>query len=138
MESRSYSPPVVKDYGTLLELTAALDVNVMGAISNLAMAAVSGPIGGPNTPGAPGGTGGTGNLLGGHVSDGIGNAPAGGNSPGNAGGGGHGGIVGLVFGGKGAGKLPFTGFPVVLIAAFGAAFASTGAAIRSLLRRRRS
>jgi hypothetical protein len=115
-----YSPPHVTDYGTLLELTSHIDVNFTGAVSNLVLAAMSGPLGavsgtGSGSPGGSGGAGGVTQAAGPH--------------------GAGGGFLGL---GGGGGKLPFTGFPTLLVAAVGAALASAGATIRMLLRRRRA
>lgn len=128
-QHNNYSPPRVEDYGTLLELTAAVDVNVVGLVGNVVMAAMSNPMGGPHAtdptlqPGAGGVLGGTGGGGGGLT----------GGGGGGAGGGGF--LAHLLGGGGGGGKLPFTGFPVVLLAAIGAMVASAGAALSALLRR---
>jgi hypothetical protein len=102
-----YNQPQVKDYGTLLELTADIDVHFTGAVSNIVLAAMSAPTGG--------GVGGQDASGGGGGADGLGDAVATGGPP---------------------GKLPFTGFPVMLLAAAGAALTAFGAAIRSTVKRR--
>jgi hypothetical protein len=101
-DEMKYNQPQVRDYGTLLELTADIDVHVTGAVSNLVIAAMSNPI----------------------------DPARGGSSSG-------GGVDPLVTGPPPGGKLPFTGFPVMLFAAVGAALAAIGSVIRSSLRRRR-
>ena len=153
-----YTPPQVRDYGTLLELTADLDVNLVGVTTNLVLAAMSGPSGGG--PGGPGGTpdntvltpgpgGGGGSTItpdgptgngGGATPGGVNevadrDASGGGSGGGGAGGGGAGGGVGSAAGGEQK-KLPFTGFPVMLAAGVGAALTSGGVLLRSRLRRR--
>ena len=116
MALAAYSKPEVRDYGTLLEVTSHVDVNFLGAVSNLVLAAISGPL-------PPHGT--------------ISQTGSGGNAPihggGAGGGGGGGGILGI---GAGGGKLPFTGLSTVVVAAIGAALASAGASLRMLVRRR--
>ena len=121
MNRARYAPPQVTDYGTLLELTSHIDVNFTGAVSSLVLAAMSGPLGAVSGTGSgsPGGNGGAGGVT---------------QAAGPHGGGGIGGLLGPV----GGGKLPFTGFPTLLVAAIGAALASAGATIRMLLRRRRA
>jgi hypothetical protein len=102
-----YTQPQVRDYGTLLELTADIDVHFTGAVSNLVVAALSAPmgdVGGREISGGGGGIGGGGDAL-----------------------------AGADPGGR---KLPFSGFAVMLIAAAGAALAAVGSAVRSTLRRR--
>lgn len=128
---KPYTQPQVRDYGTLLEVTSHIDVNFVSGVANLVMAAMSGPLGATgNTQGngvtIPGGSGGVGGVAG---SGGTGGVAGGGP------GGGGGGLLGLGANG-GGGKLPFTGFPTILVASIGAALASTGAALRLLLRRR--
>jgi hypothetical protein len=126
MEASTYTAPQVKDYGTLLELTAHIDVNFVGAAANVVMAAMSSPIGG-----------------GGGVADNpsISHAASGGvggvSAHGGGTGGGGGGLLSAARGGGGGGKLPFTGFPVVLLAAVGAMVASLGAVLRAMVRRPR-
>ena len=124
MNISTYSAPQVRDYGTLLDVTAHIDVNFVGAVANVVIAAMSSPLGG--------GGGGGGAVDPNHASGGIGGV--------SARGGGGGGITKLLGGGGGGGggKLPFTGFPVVLLAAVGAMFASLGATLRALVRRRDS
>ena len=112
MALAAYSKPEVRDYGTLLEVTSHVDVNFLGAVSNLVLAAISGPL-------PPHGT--------------ISQTGSGGNAPIHGGGAGGGGILGI---GAGGGKLPFTGLSTVLVAAIGAALASAGASLRMLVRRR--
>jgi hypothetical protein len=126
----TYRPPQLKDYGTLLELTAAVDVNFVGMASNVVMAVMSNPISGTPWANDPSLHSGAGEVLGGAAGGGSGGGG------GASGGGGAGGIAHLFGGGGGGGKLPFTGFPVVLLAAIGAMVASAGAALRSLVRRK--
>jgi len=128
MEQTRYSRPQVRDYGTLLELTAAVDVNLVGAMGNVVMAAMSNPLGSPRASDPSLQSGGVGGALGGGASGGAGGGAGGG-------GGGGGGLGSLLGGGGGGGKLPFTGFPVVLLAAIGAMVASAGAVLRGLVRR---
>jgi hypothetical protein len=127
MQQTRYSRPQVRDYGTLLELTAAVDVNLVGAMGNVVMAAMSNPLGSPVAT-DPSNYSGGGGVLGG----GAGGGGAGG---GGAGHGSGGGIAGLFGGGGPSGKLPFSGFPVVLLAAIGAMMASAGAILRAMVRR---
>ena len=145
-----YTPPAVTDYGTLLELTAHVDVNLVGLASNIVMAAMSGPTGGGpgNTPDGtvltpgPGGGGGTitpdvptgngGTATGNEV---AGRTATGGGGGSGGGGAGGGGLAGAAVGG-GDGKLPFTGYPIMLAAGAGAALTSAGVLLRSKLRRR--
>jgi len=108
LQSPSYIAPQVRDYGTLVELTAAVDINLVGAAGNLVMAAMSAPI-------APGG------AVEGQV---------------GGGGVGHGGALNLAEPG-GGGRLPFTGLSALLVAGVGAALASVGAALRALIAGRR-
>jgi hypothetical protein len=126
-QANTYTPPQVRDYGTLLELTAAVDVNFVGVATNVVMAAMSNPMGNPHATDPSLQSGGAGGVIGGGGGSGGG--------AGGAGGGGGGGVADLLGGGGAGGKLPFTGFPVVLLAAIGAMVASAGAALRGLLRR---
>ncbi|HEX8075416.1 MAG TPA: hypothetical protein VF545_10595 [Thermoleophilaceae bacterium] len=120
MHASTYSRPEVKDYGTLLELTAQLDVHTVGVAANVVMAAMSSPMAPMQDP----------TVAGTLDTNQVGGARGGG------GGGGGGGLLGLGSGGGGGGgKLPFTGFPVMLLASLGAAMASAGVALRALLRR---
>jgi hypothetical protein len=121
-----YFPPVVSDYGTLLEMTAdtgALSHVGMGGGFLIAQATVDvlgqggGGGGGPLDTGGGGG----GETLGG------------GGGGGSAGGGGGGGGSG---GGGGGGELPFTGFAAAAVGAIGAGLSAAGLAIRKRLRRR--
>src|SRR5256885_8935774 len=80
----TYTPPQLKDYGTLLELTAAIDVNFVGMATNAVMAAISNPIGSPRAT-DPTLQSGSGGVLGGGGGGGSGGASGGG-------GGGAGGI----------------------------------------------
>ena len=157
----TYTPPQVRDYGTLLQLTADLDVNLVGVTSRLVMAAMSGPTGGG--PGGPGGTpentvltpnpggGGVGGTItpDGPTGNGGGATPGGVNEVADRDASGGGGSRGGGAGGGGAGggglgaaaageqrKLPFTGFPVLLAASVGAVLTSGGVLLRSKLRRR--
>lgn len=150
----TYTRPHVRDYGTLLELTADVDVNFVGFASNLVMAAISGPTGGggggeggsgpggtvvtpDNTAGGPTGNGG-GGTPGGEAGD-VGGEDTGGGSGGGGGGSAGGGSAGggAAGGGGGGGrKLPFTGYPVLLATGVGAALTSAGLTLRSRLRRR--
>ena len=122
MEASTYTAPQVKDYGTLLELTAHIDVNFVGAAANVVMAAMSTPIGGGGVANNP--------SISHAASGGVGGVGA------HGGGGGGGGLLSAA-GGGGGGKLPFTGFPVVLLAAVGAMVASLGAVLRAMVRRPR-
>ncbi len=119
MAVAAYEKPEVRDYGTLLEVTSHIDVNFLGAVSNLVLAALSGPLPPKGTISQT--TAGASGVHGGGPGGGAGGAHGGG------------GILGL---GSGGGKLPFTGLSTVLVAAVGAALASAGASLRVLLRRR--
>ena len=147
---KRYTPPHVADYGTLLELTAHVDVNLVGMASNIVMAAISGPTGTPNNGGGggnnfvpdPPGTGGGGTTFSPDVPTGNGGGASpgdasevasGGASGGGGAGGGGGGLSGAVTGGEGK-KLPFTGYPIMLAAGVGAAMTSMGLALRKKLR----
>jgi hypothetical protein len=109
----TYTKPHVKDYGSLLQLTADVHVHFTGMVSNLVVAALSTPLG---------------HGVAGHVSTG------GLSDPGGVGGVGAGGGVGG--GVPGGNKLPFTGFAALLAAGIGSSFVVFGAALRAALRRR--
>jgi hypothetical protein len=118
----TYTPPEVRDYGTLLEVTAELDVAFVGAMTNVVMAALSAPIGGE---------------VRGDTEDFFGNGGGGSLGAGDdVGGGGAGEALATGDPGAGGTRLPFTGFPVAMAAGIGAAFVTFGAAARSALRRR--
>jgi hypothetical protein len=122
MENIAYIRPQVRDHGTLVELTADIDVNFVGAVANVVMAAITSPM-------TPTGDGGTAGLIERNVG-GVG-------SGGGVGGVGSGGGLGGAPPGGGS-NLPFTGFQALLLAALGAMFSGTGALIRSKLARKRS
>jgi hypothetical protein len=118
MENMTYIRPQVRDHGTLVELTADIDVNFVGVVGNVVMAAITSPM-------TPTGDGGTAGLIERNVGNG----------------GGVGGLSGGGLGGAGPGggsNLPFTGFQALLLAAIGAMFSGTGALIRAKLARKRS
>ena len=155
-----YHLPAVTDHGTLEDLTASLEHELLGpAFKLVAASAVSVPIGGSQTPSSGGtlnnsSTGGVPNtvLPGSGSTPGSGTLPANAVSPttptvtpGN-------GVLhdtaagnstrsladppaGAAAGADAGGKLPFTGLYIMVLAGFGAAFAGTGVAIRSKLRR---
>lgn len=130
-----YNPPQVTDHGSLVALTADFDADFIGSIAKLVtMAQVSPPIGG-GQGGAP-----DGEFLGGGPVSGEGDgevlveSKSGGGGPGTGRSGpGAGGLLGAE--GGGGGKLPFTGFAVMAVAAVGAAVTSAGVAIKRKLRR---
>src|SRR5256885_9199933 len=95
----TYTPPQLKDYGTLLELTAAVDVNFVGMATNAVMAAISNPIGSPRAT-DPTLQSGSGGVLGG-----------GGGGGASGGGGGGAGGVGQPFGRGGGGQLALPRLP---------------------------
>lgn len=117
MQPKTYIQPRVRDYGTLVDLTAAVDVHFLGVVSNVVMAAISNPLGVTDS-------GHTGGVLG--------------SQSGGGGGAGGGGGLSHLLGGGGGGKLPFTGFPVAFAAAVGAAMTAAGATLRAILRRKRA
>ncbi|MEA2474914.1 MAG: hypothetical protein QOE06_2829 [Thermoleophilaceae bacterium] len=108
----TYTKPHVKDYGSLLQLTADVHVHFTGMVSNLVVAALSTPLG----------HGVAGQVSTGGLSD-----------SGGLGGGGLGGGGGVPGGGS---KLPFTGFAALVAAGIGSSFVMFGAALRAALRRR--
>jgi hypothetical protein len=144
----AYRPPSVEDYGTLVELTAAFDPDMLNTVvkSTLTLAQVSAVVpGGEVLPGSEsGGTTGAPNL--GDTGTGTGTVPTGagggggggtlgqGAGGGDTGGGGAGGGSGAGDGGAG-GKLPFSGYQALLVAGLGAALATAGAKARATLRR---
>ena len=139
-----YSEPRIEDYGSLIDLTAAFDVDTLGQLTKgaLSLAVVSAaaiPGSGLLPGGASGSTPDSGTLD---------EVRRGGSTPGSEGvvagaqgsGGGSGGEkVGEVAGdGGGSGKrLPFSGLNVILTASLGAAVAGAGARARYALRRER-
>jgi hypothetical protein len=132
-----YAPPRVVDYGTLVEITAAVHL-LMGAtdISDLSF---SGPLipgaGGEAAGGSGSGSGGGGEYGtltssgsgGSDPSSGVGSGGGGGASGSGSGGGG---------GGGGGGHLPFTGFAAGAAVAIGSGLTAAGAALRRAARRR--
>ena len=147
-EPGTYVPPAIEDYGSLVELTAAFDPDLLNTVakSALSLAVVSTPIPPGNVPDSgvlpetltstptgtetvgqtgPGGGSGSG-APGGTVGQGAAGVGSGGGGSGSAGAGGS----------AAGGRLPFTGYTVVLTAAVGAAIAGAGTSARSALRRR--
>ena len=149
----AYGHPHIQDYGSLVELTADLDLHMVGSVAKIvSLASVSNPIGGggggdfgsvPDGGGtapthATHSTGGEaqfsptldngGEVLGDRH---IGAGPQGGSLDGASSG-----STGGAAGGGATGKLPFTGYAAMMIAGFGAALASGGAVLRSKLRYR--
>jgi len=116
----AYPAPTIEDYGSLVELTAAFDPDLVGSVAKgLSLAVVSAAF----LPGMESSSTGF-----------SGGGSGGGDTAGASGAGGGGGE-----GGSGAGgRLPFTGYSVVLTAAVGAALAGAGAGAKSALRRRRA
>jgi len=146
----AYERPGLRDYGTLLELTA--DLPTMTHLGIGTMAVVTAPLSpgagaGGGTAGvnetSPGGAGGEG-VLGGNGEGGVGGVNAegseggsGGGAGGGSGGGGTGGgSGGGSGGGGGGGDLPFTGFPVAVAGAVGAGLTAAGEKLRRSLRSR--
>jgi hypothetical protein len=146
-DHQPYEAPRVEDYGTLEELTE--DASLLSPLGLGAMAAVTGPL---TPPGGPGGGGhgpetATPPTVAGEFDQTPGDQ--GGGAPGDVGGeggggggdvGGGGGDVGGESGGGGAGggesgKLPFTGFPVVLAGAVGGVMTAAGAKLRRAVSR---
>ena len=105
-----YTAPQIRDYGTLLELTADIDAHFFGTVSNLVVAALSAPLGGD--VGGRSTSGGVSDLDSGGAADVLSTARGGG------------------------GQLPFAGFPALLLAGAGAALLILGAALRSIFRPR--
>jgi hypothetical protein len=145
-----YVPPLVSDYGTLLEMTAdggAL-MHVGMSSGGFVMAATSVPLtppGGPpeTPPVTPPVTPPTGETVvlgqgggGGEGFDGGGEGGGGGGDTLGGGGGSGGGDGGGGGGAAGGGDLPFTGFAAAAVGAIGAGMSAAGLAIRSRLRRR--
>lgn len=150
----AYSRPRVTDHGSLVALTADFDANFVGSVAKVVlMAQVSMPLVTPGDDGSfvpsgdvipddgsggtvpdttPGGGGGGGGVPSVPGSDGGGASPGGGEGGGGtapAGG-------GVAVAADQGGKLPFTGYAVLVVAGVGAAFTSTGVAVRAALRRR--
>lgn len=156
----AYSRPEIQDYGSLAELTADFDLTVAGSVLKVVtMAAVSAPLtgggGGGAAPAPPDGAGvlaGGGDGLsggpdvptdGGGVlpdradGDTLGDRAVGGEGTGGgAPGGSDGGTSSGADGGGAGGRLPFTGYAAMAVAALGAAFTTAGVAARATLRRR--
>jgi hypothetical protein len=132
-----YNPPQVTDHGSLVALTADFDADFIGSIAKLVtMAQVSAPLGGGGGDG--GGPEddvlGGGPITGGAEGEVLVESKSGGGGPGTGRSGpGAGGPLGAE--GGGGGKLPFTGFAVMAVAAVGAAVTSAGVAIKRKLRR---
>jgi len=144
----------VVDHGSLVDLTADFDVNFVGSLAKtVVLAQISNPMpvpGGDSPGSAPSGDvlpfgdsgqpvagdGPSGEVLGDREAGG-GAAPGGGSGGGGAAGGGSGGGGGAAGTAEKGGKLPFTGYAALAVAGLGAAFTTTGVAIRSALRRRR-
>ena len=151
LQRTAYSAPIVKDHGTLVELTQDFDADFVGSVAKIVtLAAVSPPMGG-ETPGPnPGDDGDVGGRqdTGGTPTDGVDgvdgedggelgqreSGDGGGNGGGSGGGGGA--LPVGAGGGGGGGKLPFTGFPAVALAGVGAAMTTAGFVARQKLRRR--
>ena len=137
-ESR-YEGPVVKDYGDLVALTAAIHTPLgVGTAPDLSFSnGVHGQVasGGGGTVNAP--------VAGGTVSptaQGLHATPVGGVSgathgPSGAGAGAGGTGSPGGGGGAGGGTLPFTGFSLAVPAALGAAMTAAGSLLRRVLRR---
>jgi hypothetical protein len=130
-----YAPPRVVDYGTLVEITAAVHL-LMGAtdISDLSFS-------GPLIPGAGGeAAGGTSSGSGGGEYGILSGSGSGGSDPssgvGSGGGGASGSGSGGGGGGGGGGHLPFTGFAAGAAVAIGSGLTAAGAALRRAARRR--
>jgi hypothetical protein len=146
---RAYEPPTVRDLGDLAQMTADMHHVTFGIA---AQAGTSVPVKPPPPPGGdtpPGGSdftrsGPSGDVSRGGVESGgpigfpgsgsegggTGGEVATGGAPGGGGTGGTGGTQTV----SDAGKLPFTGFPVAVIGAFGGALTATGAWLRRKLR----
>jgi hypothetical protein len=143
----AYERPEVVTYGTLRDITAALEQALPAGIGVAGASSVptGGPPGGPppgeleRTPPGPlpsenppqSGTGGEEDFGGGGGGGGGGGSGVGGADLGGGGGGGGGETVS-----GGAAELPFTGFPAAVAGAVGAGIASAGAALRRALKRR--
>jgi hypothetical protein len=132
-----YAPPRVVDYGTLVEITAAVHL-LMGAtdISDLSFSGPLIPGGGGETAGgtSSGSGGGEYGILNG--SGGGGSDPSSGVGSGGGGGGASGSGSGGGGGGGGGGHLPFTGFAAGAAVAIGSGLTAAGAALRRAARRR--
>lgn len=134
-----YTPPHVRDHGTLVDLTRQFDLTFVGSVAKVVtMAAVSSPMGGGGggvAPGKASGAPGINEVLGQTETPHGGGAltnPGGGAGHGLGSGGGSGGARGAG-GGGGGGNLPFTGFAVMFTAGIGMILAGIGAALRSRL-----
>jgi hypothetical protein len=162
MGSAVYSPPQVRDYGSLVALTADFDATFVGSVAKVVtMAAVSGIVpnsggeggGGGNTVvpensnpqaqtpsgGGPSATPGPGSGSGGEVLSGTPGDTAAGGGGGTPSGGtaaGGGGTVSTAGAGDDGGKLPLTGFALATVAWAGAVMTGAGIAVKAKLRRR--
>jgi hypothetical protein len=153
MGNAVYSPPEVRDYGSLVALTADFDATFLGSVAKVVtMAAVSPVVGGggggggggntvlpdstgPQAQGPSGGGGTGGEVLSG---DPVGTGGGGGGSPsgGTAAGGGGGTVSTAGAGDDPGGKLPFTGLALAVMAWAGAVMTGAGIAVKAKLRRR--
>ena len=143
-----YERPEVVTYGTLRDITAALEQALPAGIGVAGASSVptGGPPGGPppgeleRTPPGPlpsenppqSGTGGEEDFGGGGGGGGGGESDVAGAELGGGGGGAGGGESAS----GGAAGLPFTGFPAAVAGVVGAGMASAGAALRRALKRR--
>ena len=120
----TYSAPLIEDYGSLTDLTASFDPDMVASgAGGLSLAVVSTVLRERISSSST--------VLDERISGGGGGGSSGGGGAG-AGGGGTG-------DGSGAGgRLPFSGYAVFVTAAVGAGLASAGAGTRAALRRRQS
>ena len=120
----TYSAPLIEDYGSLTDLTASFDPDMVASgAGGLSLAVVSAVLRERTSSSST--------VLDERISGGGGGGSSGGGGAG-AGGGGTG-------DGSGAGgRLPFSGYAVFVTAAVGAGLASAGAGTRAALRRRQS
>jgi hypothetical protein len=129
----AWAPPIISDYGTLVDMSA--DGGAMMHMGVTSFAAVTSPLN-PNGGGGGGTAGTTGGGAPGTGTNGVaGTTGGGGGGVGPAGVGGAGGSGGGG-GGKGAGSLPFTGFPAAMLAGLGAGLAVGGKKLRGVIRRK--
>lgn len=138
----TYSAPLIEDYGSLTDLTASFDPDMVASFAQgaggLSLAVVSAVL--PDRSSSSSSTvlekrisggGGSSRVLDERISGGGGGGSSGGGGAG-AGGGGTGDPSGA------GGRLPFSGYAVFVTAAVGAGLASAGAGTRAALRRRQS